>query len=155
MFGKAINKPKAYMTFVKFCKFLRKMLWQSLFFRTRISKISRSQYFTKIGVLKLFTKLKRRHLSWSLLLIKLEALSQNRCFPVNLQNIFRKLFLQNTPGRLVLEFYCQVHWPNNFRKFHDFWQRRIVHIICFNNKSRVNSFAAWWLLPLQSITQNY
>ena len=127
------------------------MLWQSLFFRTRISKISRSQYFTQIGVYKM----QKKTLILKSLFHKVGGLKPEEVFSCELFKIFRKLFLQNTRGRLILEIYCKIHRPNNFRKFRDFWQRGIVHIICFNNKSKVNSFAAWWLLPLQSITQNY
>ena len=57
----------------------------------------------KKGVLRNFTKLTRRHLCWSLFLIKLQALTLlKKRLAVNFVKFLRIPFLQNTSGRLLL-----------------------------------------------------
>ena len=66
---------------------------------------SRSQMFFKIGVLKNFPMLAKKHLCSSLFLIKLgpwgpvfllKTRFQHRCFPVNIPEFLRAAFLWNT-----------------------------------------------------------
>ena len=71
---------------------------------------SRSQMFSKIGVLKKLAMFTRKHLCWSLFLIKLQTF---RCFPVNIAKLLRAAFLYNTPGGCFCK--CSV-WHYIFKK---------------------------------------
>ena len=65
-------------------------------------KKTQSQVFQKQlsgGILKNFSKLLRKHLCWSLFLIKL-----HRYFPLKFAKFLRIAFLQNTSRRLLLVF---------------------------------------------------
>ena len=66
---------------------------------------NRSQMFLKIGVLKNFANFTRKHLDWSIFLIKLQAwnpgtllkedFDTSKCFPVKFAKFLRALFLKN------------------------------------------------------------
>ena len=69
------------------------------------------EVFFKKGVLENFTKFTEKHLCWSLFLIMLQAFRPatllkerlwHMCFPVNFAKFWRKSFLQNTSGQLLL-----------------------------------------------------
>ena len=83
-----------------FCFLLDWQLWNlhSFFFNDR----SRLQMFFKIGVLKNLAIFIRKHLSWSLFFIKLQAFIwkrlQHKCFHVKIAKFLWTAFLQKTSG---------------------------------------------------------
>ena len=70
---------------------------------------SRSQMFSKIGVLKIFANFTGNHLCWSLLLIKLQVFSLIKkrlhciCFPVKFAKLLRTHFFTEHILRLLLQ----------------------------------------------------
>ena len=60
----------------------------SAFIKNRY-RSSRSQMFFKIGVVKNFAMFTRKHLCWSLFLIKMQAFG---CFPVNIAKLLSAAF---------------------------------------------------------------
>ena len=60
----------------------------SAFIKNRC-RSSRSQMFFKIGVVKNFAMFTRKHLCWSLFLIKMQAFG---CFPVNIAKLLSAAF---------------------------------------------------------------
>ena len=77
-----------------------------MFYKKTLSifRSSRSQKFFKIGVLKNFAIFTRKHLCWSLFLIKLQAKrdSSKRRLPVNIAKYLRTPLLKNICERLLL-----------------------------------------------------
>ena len=75
--------------------------------------------FCNKNVLRNFSKFTGKHLYQSPFLVKLQAwhailfkkILWHRCFPVNFAKFLRKAFLQNTSGRLLLQF------QGNYRVF--------------------------------------
>ena len=75
----------------------------------------------KKGALRNFTKFTGKCLCQSLFFDKLAGLRpatllkkrlRHRCFPVNFAKFLRTPFLQNTPGRLLVQFLYEIqHWP--------------------------------------------
>ena len=68
---------------------------------------SHPEVFLRKGVLKIWSKFSGEHPCRSVISIKLqrnfiEIALRHGCFPVNLQPIFRTLFLKNFSGRLIL-----------------------------------------------------
>ena len=63
---------------------------------------SHSQMFFKIGLLKSFAIFTGKHLCWCLFLIKLKNLLKkrfrHRCFPVNIAQLLKTAFSQNSFG---------------------------------------------------------
>ena len=94
--------------------FFYKRLWCKIHFftfsksNTTKSRSSSSEVFLEKGVLKICCKFTGEHLCWSVISIKLqsnfiEITLRHGWSPVNLQHIFKILFLKNTSGRLLLK----------------------------------------------------
>ena len=72
----------------------------NIFKETVLLRSSRLQMFFKIGALKNFPIFTRKHLCWSLFLIKR---LQQRCFPVNIAKFLRETIFKNICDRPLLE----------------------------------------------------
>ena len=80
----------------------RETSWLSLV-NPRKERISRSQMFFEIGVLKNLRSFTEKHMCWSLFLIKLQA----SCFPVKFRKFLRRPFVTEHLRWLLLEEVCE------------------------------------------------
>ena len=107
-----------------------KLLMIQTVYKATKCRSSRSQMFFKICVLMNLATFRKKHLSWSLFLIKLQASrpatllnrdSQHRCFSVDIAKFSRTAFLWNNSGGCFVKYLtrwvvnCQV--SNNLSFF--------------------------------------
>ena len=97
---------------------------------------SRSQIFSKKGILKIYAIFPGKHLRWSLALIKLQAFKkrlQERCFPVNIVKFLRKAFL--------IEHFRWLFLPVTTTFRNRYWEDLLVILftLTHNRKSRSRS----------------